>query len=709
MAEQLKKDNIFKRFWAWVKSPKSDFVLFVVLLVLINLVGSRAFFRLDLTAPQSYSLSKASIQVVKTLEEPLSVKVFFTEKLPAPYNTVEQYVRDLLIEYKGKANDNFSYEFFDMDKPENQDLARDYNLRQVQIQEVKDNEVGFKNAYMGLVLVYSDRIENLDGLQSAEGLEYKITSKMSKMIATTNTLAGLTGNVKMTLYSSSKLAGFNIGGFDKLDRFVNDAYNTVNAKNRNRIVYEKIDPSADQISEVVAKYGMQRITWKDKSASNGVGEGVIGLVLEYNDNFRIVPLQLSRGFFGNFSIAGLENLEESINESLQSLVSKSLVIGYVTGHGELDLQNEQEGAARLSTIVSDTYELVPVVLADEEIPANVTSLVINGPKQSFTDYELYKLDQFMMKGGNLMVFLDPFEEVLPEGQMAYYQQPQYVPINTGLEKLLEKYGVKTGKNYVLDANCYEAVQQGYGKIPLYYAPILQKDGLNKKHPISKNLGFVIMLASSSVDENIPEELKDKISSTVLAQSSPESWLMSGTVNLNPMMMSVPEKDKLKRENVALLVEGYFDSAFDSAVLPEVSEDGEEAEKNTQGVGEISAENHIGKAVQKGKLFVAGTSQITTSQVIDETGSQPIALFVRNAIDYMNGNEDLCAMRTKGLSLDALKKVSNPVINVVKILNQYGLPFLVAIVGFIVWRCGVARRKKIRNRYNPTDSREMSNK
>lgn len=706
MAEQLKKDNVFKRFWSWVKSPKSDFVLFVVLLVLINLVGSRAFFRLDLTSPQSYSLSKASIQVVKTLEEPLSVKVFFTEKLPAPYNTVEQYVRDLLIEYKGKANDNFSYEFFDMSKPENQDLARDYNLRQVQIQEVKDNEVGFKNAYMGLVLVYSDRIETLDGLQSAEGLEYKITSKMSKMIATTNTLAGLTGNVKMTLYSSSKLAGFNIGGFDKLDRIVNDAYNAVNTKNRNRIVYEKIDPSSDQIAEVVAKYGMQKITWKDEAATNGVGEGVIGLVLEYNDNFRIVPLQLARGFFGNFSIAGLENLEESINESLQSLVSKSLVIGYVTGHGELDLQDDKEGAARLSTIVSDTYELVPVVLADEEIPANVTSLVINGPKQSFTDYELYKLDQFMMKGGNLMVFLDPYEEVLPQGQMAYYQQPQYVPINTGLEKLLEKYGVKAGKNYVLDANCYEAVQQGYGKIPLYYAPILQKDGLNKKHPISKNLGFVIMLASSSVDANIPEELKDKISSTVLAQTSPESWLMSGTVNLNPMMMSVPEKDNLKRENVALLVEGYFDSAFDSAVLPEDSEEGESSSKV---VSEISAENHIGKAVQKGKLFVAGTSQITTSQVIDETGSQPIALFVRNAIDYMNGNEDLCAMRTKGLSLDALKKVSNPVINVVKILNQYGLPFFVAIIGFIVWRCGVARRKKIRNRYNPTDSREMSNK
>ncbi|NLM01280.1 MAG: ABC transporter [Treponema sp.] len=705
-----KNNNIFKRFWSWIKSSDSDFVLFVVFLVLLNLVGSHAFFRLDLTSARSYSLSKASVQVVKNLEEPLSVKVFFTKKLPSPYNSVEQYVHDLLVEYSGKANDNFSYEFFDMDKPENQNMARDYNLRQIQIQEVKDNEVGFKNAYMGIVLTYSDRIELLDGLQSAEGLEYKITTTMSKMIATTNTLAGLSSKVKMTLYASSKLKAFNINGFDYLDKVVNEAYNTVNRKNRDRISYEKVDPSSEQIAEIVSKYGMQKITWKDKNSQSGMDEGVIGMVLEYGDNFRIVPLQLVRGFFGNFGISGLDNLEESITESLQSLVSKSSVVGYVVGHGEKDLSDKNSGSAPLASIVSDTYEFYSLDLSDEDIPANITSIVINGPKQSFSDLELYKIDQFLMKGGNLILFIDPFEEITMQGQMSYYQQPQYVPIDTGLEKLLTKHGVKLGKNYVLDKNCYETMDQRLGKVALYFAPILQKDGLNKKHPITKNLGFVIMVNPGSIDVEIPENAKH--TATILANSSAESWLMANNIVLNPMMMSVPAKETMKKENLAVLLEGNFDSAFENPVITEVLDEEKvasaEEKKSAKMAGEVAmaAENHIKSSVQKGKIFVTTTSSITTSQVIDESGRQPIALFIRNAIDYMNGNEDLCAMRTKGLALDTLKKVSKPAISTAKAFNQYGLPILVALGGFIVWRSRVSRRKRIRNRYNANDSRQI---
>ena len=66
-----------KNFLRYLKSPKSDFLLFIIALVLLNLVSARSFFRLDATAPKSYSLSQASKQVVKTLEQPLSVKVFF--------------------------------------------------------------------------------------------------------------------------------------------------------------------------------------------------------------------------------------------------------------------------------------------------------------------------------------------------------------------------------------------------------------------------------------------------------------------------------------------------------------------------------------------------------------------------------------------------------------------------------------------------------
>ena len=235
-----------KKILNWITGDKSDFILFIILLVLLNIVSLNLFARLDLTSSKSYSLSNESKQLVKTLEQPLSVKVFFTENLPSPYNTVGQYLKDLLIEYKGEANKNFSFEFFDTRKEENAELAGNYMLQQVQIQEVSDTEVGLKNAYMGLVLIYADRIEKIDGLTSADGLEYKLTTSMSKMVATTSALSGLDGEVNLTLYLNSELDQFNISGFSSVETSVVQALSSVNSKNMNRIRYEKITPAERQ-------------------------------------------------------------------------------------------------------------------------------------------------------------------------------------------------------------------------------------------------------------------------------------------------------------------------------------------------------------------------------------------------------------------------------------------------------------------------------
>ena len=67
-----------KKFLKWLKSPKSDFALFIVLLILVNIVSNNLFIRADLTQAKSYSLSKGSKTLVKNLEQPLSIKVFFT-------------------------------------------------------------------------------------------------------------------------------------------------------------------------------------------------------------------------------------------------------------------------------------------------------------------------------------------------------------------------------------------------------------------------------------------------------------------------------------------------------------------------------------------------------------------------------------------------------------------------------------------------------
>ncbi|MBP3449503.1 MAG: Gldg family protein [Spirochaetaceae bacterium] len=691
-----------KKFINWITGPKSDFVLLIILLVLINLVGANSFFRLDLTSPKSYSLSQSSKEVVKNLEEPLSVKVFFSNNLPSPYNTVEQYLEDILVEYKGSANKNFSYEFFDMDKTENEELASSYRIRQKQIQEVKDNEVGFKNVYMGVVLVYADSIEVLDDIISPDGLEYRLTTTMSKMINTTSALAGLKDNVNVTLYSSSDLSAFGIKNFNQLENIVSNAVAQVNKKNMNKVSFKVVNPNQDEVSELCAKYGVDEISWTDDKAtdeSKKNGKGMIAAVMEYNDNFKLLPVKLSRSFFGSYGIAGLDNLETVITENLQTLVSRSDKIGYLTGFGTKSLNDAQNGSQRLQMLANDKYQFVELDLEKDEIPSTISNIVIVAPTEKISEKVFYKLDQFLMQGGNLTVFADMYQEVPTENQ---YQLPEYKLLETGLPEFLAKYGIELGKDYVMDMNCYKNFQQGYGEIPMYYVPITERSTINQKNPITKNLSYILMFQNSSINLNLSDDVKG----TVLVKSSDQSWLMKDNIIMHPLYITPVAENERSSYNLAVLAEGKFASQFDKNILEQNKND---VAKDSLAGG---TDNHLTKAVQNGKIFVAGSSVIVSPMLIDDSGREPISIFVRNVLDYMNGNEDLCTMRTKGLALNTLKKSSTASIKVAKIINQYGVPLLVIIIGFIVWRMRVEHRKKIRIQYASTDEREtmsMENK
>jgi len=119
------------------------FALYILVIVLINIVGITMFARLDLTGNKVYSLSRVSKETVSTLSEPLTINVFFTRNLPAPYNTIERYLKDLLAEYALHSNRYFNYRFFDVtaegeggsqQNMENRKLAEDYGIYPIQIQ-----------------------------------------------------------------------------------------------------------------------------------------------------------------------------------------------------------------------------------------------------------------------------------------------------------------------------------------------------------------------------------------------------------------------------------------------------------------------------------------------------------------------------------------------------------------------------------------------
>lgn len=688
-----------KKFINWLKSPSSDFALFIVFLLLLNIVSYNSFFRLDLTEPKSYSLSKPSKQVVKNLQEPLTIRVFFDKNLPTPYNSVAQYVEDLLAEYDGVANKNFSVINMDLSKEESLAMASDYGLSQIQIQEIKNNEVGFKQVYMGLVLSYGDSIETLDSITSTEGFEYKLTTKISKMISTADTLANLKQDEKInvTLYFSPVLKNMGISGCAELEEIVETTFKEVNKQNKDRLDYKVVNPSESETIEFVQKFGIQAIQYKSENQQK---VAALGLVVEYNDDFRVIPVQIERSLFG-YVVSGLETIGESINESLQSLMSNVQSIGYVTGHGELSLQDERQ-ALNFNKMVSAHYQIEELNLVENDIPMNMSCIVINGPKADFAEEELYKIDQFIMRGGNVMFFVDS----LVEQGGSPYQAAEYVPNELNIDKLLNKYGVKRNYDYVMDTNCYTTSSPEYGKVNLYWAPIMQKDSLAKKSVITQNLGYLIFLQNGSLDISGAEN-NSNLKSTVLVKSSPESWAQSERIMLNPIFMTPPEAGNFAPQNLAVMIEGKFDSAYTEKPEFETSDESAEATENqTKDENQLTTENHLASAKLPGKIFVTGSSYVTTYQILDGQDTSPISMFFLNVIDYLNGNEEVCTMRTKGLGINVLTIKSPALATIAKYFNQFGLVILVAVAGLIVVRSRAKRRKQIREKYNPNDSRQV---
>ena len=127
----------------------------------------------------------------------------------------------------------------DMSKPENEELAANLGIQQVQIQELKNNEVGLKQVYMGIAVTYGDNIEIMNPVQSSDGFEFNLTTKISSMISMADTLASLGKDekVSLTLYMSEPLKWLGISGAEEADGIIRQAFESVNKQNAGCLEY----------------------------------------------------------------------------------------------------------------------------------------------------------------------------------------------------------------------------------------------------------------------------------------------------------------------------------------------------------------------------------------------------------------------------------------------------------------------------------------
>jgi len=170
---KLKQSNIFAPI---------NLLLIVVNLVVFNLVSSDLFGRIDLTENRVYTLSDVTKDVLRNLEETLTIKAYFTRELPAPYNNIARYVEDQLAEMKAYGGGRFRYDFLDpADEEELKKEAEKFRLEPIQVNVMEKDKVEFRLAYLGMVLIYEDRQEVIPVVQSLENLEYEVLSKIKRV------------------------------------------------------------------------------------------------------------------------------------------------------------------------------------------------------------------------------------------------------------------------------------------------------------------------------------------------------------------------------------------------------------------------------------------------------------------------------------------------------------------------------------------------
>jgi gliding motility-associatede transport system auxiliary component len=175
-----------------VRRLRLGVTLLVATLVVINLLGSYITGRLDLTPGHAYTLSPATRNLVRSLPDIVTIKVFASEELPAEVGLLKRDVDDMLSDIRSAGRGKVRV----VEKDPGQDPAARQEAQSLGITPVQFNVVGqgslqVKEGYLGLVVQYADGNEPIPFIRRTDDLEYRLASAIQGLTRTSKRKIGL--------------------------------------------------------------------------------------------------------------------------------------------------------------------------------------------------------------------------------------------------------------------------------------------------------------------------------------------------------------------------------------------------------------------------------------------------------------------------------------------------------------------------------------
>jgi ABC-type uncharacterized transport system involved in gliding motility auxiliary subunit len=196
------------------------------------------------------------------------------------------------------------------------------------------------------------------------------------------------------------------------------------------------------------------------------------------------------------------------------------------------------------------YDVRNIPMASTEIPQDLAVLVVIHP-QNISEQAQFAIDQFLLRGGKMVAFLDPASPLQSPNPM---MTPGTMPGST-LDKLLPAWGLNFDTNKVVADMTYLA-ETREGRQPAYL--VLSENALSPEDVVTADAGNMVLILGGAFTGQPAEGLKK----TVLAKSSKESEL------IDPMMAQMGGEAIVRsfkpsgiEYDLAIRLTGKFKTAF----------------------------------------------------------------------------------------------------------------------------------------------------
>jgi gliding-associated putative ABC transporter substrate-binding component GldG len=374
------------------------------------------------------------------------------------------------------------------------------------------------------------------------------------------------------------------------------------------------------------------------------------------------------------AITNTAGLEFQLTSAIRRVTRQSLgSIGVLAGTGGPTLE---AGLTRLQGAVSREYRIRAVDLSAEPVPADITTMVVVGPRADLNDSVLYRLDQYVMRGGPVMFLLDGAQanmQAAPnQGGGFAFASPSDV------DSLAQHYGAAPKSQIVLDArhNQVRAMQSlGFLQIPVAidYPFYVAAAGASDAHLLAQDLDRLDLLFVSPL--NLQPQPEATL--TVVARSSDRSGVRNLPTTVMPPIETQPTDYAAPGQPLVVAVEGILESYFNDVTRGDSLLLGPDFDSTF-----LSRSPHT-------RMLIAGDADLAEDQGMTEYNR----VFLLNALDWLSGNDLLIELRSRQVQDRPLEELDPGARARIKWANLLGPSLLVVIFGLARWRRRVSARRK----------------